>query len=77
MQLQFFSGQQCHLCDLAQQLLDQHPRNQSIEIIKLDVKSDPALYHLYGARIPVLKRQDNQQELAWPFDADLLSEFLN
>ena len=47
------------------------------QLQEIDVKSDPQIYHLYGARIPVLVDTKQQQELAWPFDYQQLTEFLS
>ncbi len=76
MTLVLYSSQQCHLCDIALDLLNQSVASTDLTIEKVDVKTDPQLFHLYGARIPVLKRIDNQQELGWPFDQQQLLEFL-
>ena len=71
-----FSGEHCHLCDLAfQQLVEVSPEHAQ-HVVKTDVKSDTNLYHLYGARIPVFKRTDSGAELGWPFEPQQLREFL-
>ena len=36
----------------------------------------PALEAAYGARVPVLRREDTGAELDWPFDADAVRRFL-
>jgi len=76
MNLAFYTGKQCHLCDLAQQLLEQDQHYSELQIEKFDVSQDHNLYHLYGARIPVIKRIDTEAELGWPFTAQSLREFL-
>jgi hypothetical protein len=72
----FYSGQQCCLCDDALALLAQTDIRDS-QLTKIDVKSDPQIYHLYGAIIPVLVNANNQQELAWPFELSQLIEFVS
>jgi hypothetical protein len=72
----FYSGQECCLCDDALALLAQTHVDVS-QLTKIDVKSDPQIYHLYGARIPVLLNTENQHELAWPFDLTRLTEFVS
>lgn len=72
----FYSGQHCCLCDDALALLTQTKVDMS-QLTKIDVKSDPQVFHLYGARIPVLVNTENQQELAWPFDLTRLIEFVS
>ncbi len=76
MNLMFYSGQDCHLCDLALALLQSHAEYASLTVTNVNVREDHALYHSYGARIPVLKRTDTGEELGWPFDAEMLEQFL-
>ena len=77
MKLNFYTGQDCHLCKLAEQLLADLKSTDKLQVSKYDVKQDHDLYHLYGARIPVLKRLDNNSELGWPFDSKQLQEFID
>ena len=72
-----YSGKQCHLCDLALDLVNQLDESKSPEIEKVDIATDHNAYHLYAVRIPVLKREDNQKELGWPFDLQQLEAFLS
>ena len=76
MDLILYSCQGCCLCEQAQTLLEQVDKNASAILKKVDVGTSPDLYHLYGARIPVLYREDSQSELPWPFDSFQLCEFL-
>jgi hypothetical protein len=71
-----YSGEHCCLCDDAKSLLAQTSINVS-QLVEIDVKSDPKIFHLYGARIPVLVNTNMQQELAWPFELQQLIEFLS
>ena len=48
----------------------------ALDIEKVNIRNDANLYHLYGARIPVLKRADNNREIGWPFDSSTLETFL-
>jgi hypothetical protein len=48
----------------------------SLNIEKVNIRTSTELYHLYGARIPVLKRADNEREIGWPFNTADLEEFL-
>ena len=74
--LVLYSGTQCHLCDLAYALLQDVDSHAADHVEKIDVASDHQLYHLYGARIPVVKRLDSGAELGWPFDVQQLKDFL-
>lgn len=70
-----YSGQGCCLCDEAEALLLEV--KPGAKYSKIDVRLDPQNYHLYATRIPILKRQDTAQELAWPFNQLQLREFLS
>lgn len=47
-----------------------------IEVQQVNIRDSAELYHLYGAKIPVLKRIDTDDELCWPFTLENLVEFL-
>ena len=63
----------CHLCDEAKAIL----RETGIEADYVDIADYDELLETYGIRIPVLKRTDNGAELGWPFDAVIVSRFLD
>lgn len=76
MKLILYSGQECCLCEQAEVLLSEVSLDH-LEVTKVDVRSSSDLYHLYGARIPVLFNKENRQELPWPFNKEQLVEFLS
>ncbi len=76
MKIYFYTGPQCSLCDLADVELQQTSMFSSLNIEKVSIRTSTDLYHLYGARIPVLKRADNEKEIGWPFNTADLEEFL-
>jgi hypothetical protein len=63
----------CHLCDLALEVLAD-ARVPEFESVFID--EDGALEERYGTRVPVLRREDTGSELDWPFDQDRLRAFL-
>ncbi|MFC3121676.1 glutaredoxin family protein [Agaribacter flavus] len=75
MKLTLFTGPHCGLCDQAKSLLNTL-RIDELDIDEKNVRECVDLYHLYGARIPVIKRHDTLDELAWPFDLEQLKTFL-
>ena len=77
MALILYTGQACCLCEQAEDLLVQFAPQAMADLKKIEVSSDSGIYHLYGARIPVLYREDTKQELAWPFDSVQLVEFIS
>jgi len=72
----FYTGPHCSLCDLADVEIARTSMSSSLTIEKVNIRQSTELYHLYGARIPVLKRDDNNKEIGWPFTTADLEEFL-
>lgn len=72
----FYTGPHCSLCDLADLEIARTSMSSSLTIEKVNIRQSTELYHLYGARIPVLKRDDNNKEIGWPFTTADLEEFL-
>ncbi|GAB1232237.1 glutaredoxin family protein [Ferrigenium sp. UT4] len=62
----------CHLCAQAEAVL------QAVGWVAepVDIAQDDALLQRYGARIPVVRRLDNDTEIGWPFDESALREFI-
>ena len=75
MKITLFSGPQCCLCEQAIELINALERDD-LKLSVQNVRDSVDLYHLYGARIPVVKREDNKLELAWPFTLQGLALFL-
>ena len=71
--LTLYSTSHCHLCDNAIAILNElaiYP----FTIVEI-TDSEPLLIS-YGAKIPVLRREDNKTELNWPFNAQDVVKFL-
>lgn len=73
MPLILFQRDDCHLCDLALEVLA-HARIPEFESVFID--DDDVLEARYGVRVPVLHRSDSGAELDWPFDAGQVAAFL-
>ena len=69
--LTLYSTSACHLCELAQALLDE--QGAAYEVV--DISESDELFERYGITIPVVRRGDGT-ELNWPFDQGQLREFL-
>lgn len=67
-----FQRDDCHLCDLALDLLAQ-ARVPEFESVFID--GDEALEAVYGERVPVLRDAGRGVELEWPFDLARLRQF--
>ena len=73
MPLTLFQRDDCHLCDLALEVLAA-ARAPDFESVFID--GDDRLEARYGERIPVLRDEARGVELDWPFDADTVRRFL-
>ena len=73
MRLILFQRDDCRLCDLALDLL---ARVRTPEFESVFIDEDVELEARYGERVPVLRDEDGNRELDWPFDAEALRGFL-
>lgn len=73
MNLILFTGPDCHLCQLAKEQL---AAISDVHVITQNVREDTNLYHRYAMQIPVLKREDTNQELNWPFCENDIRSFI-
>ena len=73
MPLTLYQRDDCHLCDLALEVL---AAAAVPEFDSVFIEEDPALEARYGARVPVLCNVATGQELDWPFSTEQLREFL-
>ncbi|MEO3679880.1 glutaredoxin family protein [Rheinheimera sp. FR7-31] len=71
-QLILYSTWGCHLCEQAEQLLQQVAPDVAYKVV--DIVDDAAAFSRYRASIPVLRFGD--KELGWPFDAAQLATWL-
>ena len=72
MSLVLYQRDDCHLCDLALEVLAQ-ARVPDFDSVFID---DEALEQRYGLRVPVLRNDATGAELDWPFDLSGLQSFL-
>lgn len=71
--LTLFQRDDCHLCDLALDVLAQ-ARAPEFESVFID--DNDALEARYGDRVPVLRDETRGVELDWPFDVEGVLRFL-
>ena len=67
-----YSRPDCHLCELAAQMLGQ----ARVTWYETDIESDLDLIRAHGNRVPVLYRPDIKRELVWPFTAETVEAFI-
>ena len=71
--LTLFQRDDCPLCDAAEEVL---AAAHVPDFDPLWIDGDLGLEAVYGARVPVLRREDRGTELDWPFDAAAVRDFL-
>ncbi|MBV32651.1 MAG: thioredoxin family protein [Porticoccaceae bacterium] len=71
-----FTAPNCHLCDLAEEILRPLLERQNIKMTKRDVSSDISLKKQYGLRIPVILVHGGI-ERDWPFTKFQIEKLLN
>ncbi len=68
----FFTTFGCHLCEKVEQMFSQyfHENNGAInfELVVCDIIDDEGNLEKYRTKIPVLKNENLDQEIEWPFD---------
>jgi hypothetical protein len=75
--LVLFGTSACHLCELAQEVLEYYSGHcAEIQFSTSDISESNELFQQYGLKIPVLRRDDGR-ELDWPFSVEELGRFLN
>ena len=67
-----FTRPQCHLCDVAADVLDGTELNWSA----VNIETEPALEAQYGLRVPVIRDPASGRELDYPFGVEDLERFL-
>jgi hypothetical protein len=73
MRLTLYQRDDCHLCDLA---LDVLARARTPAFDSVFVDGDAQLERRYGERVPVLREEESGAEIGWPFDAQAVAVFL-
>ena len=72
MRLTLYQRDDCHLCDLALELLAS-ARVPEFRSVFIDDQAE--LEERYGQRVPVLRDEVSGVELDWPFDAGQLRQW--
>jgi hypothetical protein len=73
MHLVLYQRDDCHLCDLA---LDVLAQARVPDFTSVFIDDDADLEARYGDRVPVLRDQESARELSWPFDAQAVAGWL-
>ena len=70
----FYTTEGCHLCEYAAAMLDQI--QDKIDLKVVDISEDESLVQRYGIRIPVVRNEQSQAEVGWPFSSEELEQLL-
>lgn len=73
MRLVLYQRDDCPLCDHALSVL---AAARAPEFASVWIDDDAELEARYGARVPVLRDEDDGRELDWPFGVEALASFL-
>lgn len=80
MKLILYSSDYCPLCDQAEELifrtLESFDYVNSHQLVRVNISDSFDLKKKYGFKVPVLARDDNREELYWPFDQGRLAAFI-
>lgn len=77
MKLTLYTTSHCHLCEQAETMLTSVSAKYDIQWLAHEIAYDENLLDLYGTKIPVIKRQDNNAEISWPFSAEAIITLIN
>ena len=75
--LYFYTKTVCPLCDKAKAVCWPELAAGGWQLQPVMIDGDPLLQELYGIRIPVVKREDSEEELEWPFTPRQLRDYLS
>ena len=74
-ELCLYTAHNCHLCEVAEDLLQPLLEQQHLILRKVDISVDADLKAAYGLRIPVVALP-NGAEKGWPFTATQVKRLL-
>ena len=74
-ELRLYTAHNCHLCEVAEDLLQPLLEQQQLVLRKIDIAADEGLKASYGLRIPVIVLP-NGVEKGWPFTATQVKRLL-
>ena len=74
--LHLYSTSHCHLCELAEAILVDLALSHDLSWTVIEIADDANLLSRYELSIPVLARLDMGQEIAWPFNKNLILDLI-
>ena len=74
--LHLYSTSHCHLGELAEAILVDLALSHDLSWTVIEIADDANLLSRYELSIPVLARLDMGQEIAWPFNKNLVLDLI-
>ncbi|MBR9912663.1 MAG: glutaredoxin family protein [Gammaproteobacteria bacterium] len=66
----------CHLCEQAKTVMWPVLEHYGYRLQEIEIANDDEMVERYGIRIPVVRRDDCERDLGWPFSAEQLAAYL-
>ncbi len=66
----------CHLCEMAQAIVQPLAMGAGLTLALVEISEEEALVEKYGIRIPVIRIEDREDDLGWPFDVQQAEGYL-
>jgi len=66
----------CHLCEMAQAIVQPLAMGAGLTLELVEISEEEALVEKYGIRIPVIRIEDREDDLGWPFDVQKAEDYL-
>lgn len=77
----FFTTFGCHLCEQVEEMLayilQQKTDQIHFSILQFDIIDDEKILEKYRTSIPILKKENTNDEIFWPFSFEELCEWLS
>lgn len=67
----------CHLCDMALAIVHPLTEQLGVTLELVEISEQEALVEKYGIRIPVIRTEDKEEDLGWPFDTQQAEAYLS
>ena len=77
LELTLYSTSHCHLCEEAETSLASISNQYDIKWNTIEITNNDELLEMYGVKIPVIKRADNDYEICWPFTTKDIVKLIN
>ena len=71
----FYTTEGCHLCEQAWELVI--AQGLVSKMTQVEIIHDENDIVRYGIRIPVIKNNNTEKEIGWPFDSIELADFID